>query len=156
MNRIARFSLVVVLLALIVPLAAVSAQDNAASRTVTLTEAQINSSYRVTNPARRGVTNVSVDLQPGMAVIASTHTIRSRGANTVYSCSSTWTPGITNGVVIWTLGGATCNGQPASAELTTQMNSHIGSSWRNYWRTQRGGRVVSVSVTDNEVIYTWQ
>jgi len=44
--------------------------------TKTVTEDQINNSYCATNPWRRSVTNVSVDLQPGQAVIYSTHTYR--------------------------------------------------------------------------------
>lgn len=137
--------------ALALPAAGASAQT-ATTRTTTVTEAQINASYRVTNPVRRAVSNVSVDLQPGVAVINSTHTYRSQGQDRVFVCASLWTPGINNGVIIWSLNSATCNGQPASQELVNQINTSIGSSWRNYWRTQRGGRVQSVTVTDTEVV----
>jgi len=136
--------------ALVLPVLGVSAQT-ATARTVTVTEAQINASYRVTNPFRRAVSNVSVDLQPGVAVISSTHTYRSRGQDQVYACSSIWSPSVTNGIITWTLNSATCNGQPASQNLISQINASIGSSWRNYWRMQRGGRAQSVTITDSEI-----
>ncbi len=152
-SRLFRSMLLWVLVAVvgIMPIAGASAQTTPASRTVTITEAQINQSYRVTNPVQRGVSDVSVNLQPGQVVIASTHTIRTRGANQTYVCSSVWTPGITNGVLTWTLGSATCNGTPATPQLIEQVNTHIGASWRTYWRTQRGGRVQSVTLTENDV-----
>ena len=61
------FAAVLTLFALSV---AVSAEP--AQATVTLTETQINSSFRVTNPVYRRVTNLHVDLHPGQAVVSAT------------------------------------------------------------------------------------
>ncbi|MGQ9908440.1 MAG: hypothetical protein ACUVS2_06345 [Candidatus Flexifilum sp.] len=124
----------------------------AGTRTVTYTEAEINASYRVTNPVRRSISNLSVDLQPGMAVISSTHTLRVRGQDVVYACSSVWSPVIANQRLTWNLNSATCNGQPAPQQLINQVNASIGSSWRNYWRGQHGGRVQSVTITDDAIV----
>lgn len=150
MNKPTRFAFAALLLILLaVPMASAFAQTG---RTITLTESQINSSFRVTNPARRGVSDVSVDLQPGNGVVASTHTLRTRTGTQVYDCTSTWTPNLNNNVLTWVLSSATCNGEPATSTLVSQINASIGSSWRVYWRTQQGGRVQSVTITDTEAV----
>ncbi|MCS7071346.1 MAG: hypothetical protein NZM00_07565 [Anaerolinea sp.] len=119
---------------------------------MTYTEAEINASYHVTNPLRRAVSNVSVDLQPGVAVINSTHMLRMRGQDAVFTCTSIWSPVINSGnVLTWNLNSAACNDQSASQQLINQVNASIGSSWRSYWRGQRGGRVQSVTITDDTI-----
>lgn len=139
--------LVVMLAALAVP---TFAQEN--TRTVTRTEAQVNSSYRVTNPARRSITNVYVDLQPEQVVISATVTFR-RGEPT--QTETTLVPTITNGRVYWTVISATVNGQPASADLLAQINASITSSWRNYVRQQAPtGHVSAIEITDDAVTVT--
>lgn len=147
MKKVAHIVLVVLVLAgLALPLATAGAQ--AAAGTLTLTESQINSSYRVTNPWRRAVTNVSVDLQAGQVVISSTQTYRRAS----YAVVATYTLSIQDGRIYWTLANATANGQPASQELINQVNASISSSWRNYLRQQAGpGRVQSVTITDTDI-----
>ena len=138
--------LVVVLGVLAVP---VFAQDN----TRTLTEQQINSAYRVTNPARRSITNVHVDLQPGQVVISATLTYR-RG-NPIQT-STVLVPSVSNGRIYWTVTSATANGQPASAELLAQINTSITTSWRNYVRQQAPtGRVSGIEITDTDLTVTF-
>lgn len=155
MNRVRKsVLLVIVVFAALFGLSVVSAGASPAEATVTLTEAQINSSFRVTNPINRRITNVNVDLQPGQAVVSATMTVRGpRGqATTTYQTISTWTPAIVNGHVTWTLVSATANGSPASQQLINQINSSIGTSWRAYWRSQHPGRVTGVTVDDNQVV----
>lgn len=149
MSKVIRILFVVLLFAgLALPLATVGAQGS--SRTRVITEAQINESYRVTNPARRAVSNVVVDLQPGQVVISSTHTY----PNATYDVVSVWTPSVSNGRIIWQSSSITANGQPASQELIDQVNASILTSWRNYWRSQNPGRVQSVVISDNEITIT--
>jgi len=158
MNRTYRTLLlaaVIVSALLALSIAAVSAEP--ASATVTITEAQINSSFRVTNPVYRRVTNVRVDLQPGQAVVGATLTVRApRGqTTTVYQTVSSWIPSIVNGRVSWTLASATVNGSPASSQLISQINTAVGASWRTYWRSQHPGRATAVTVDDNQVVITY-
>ena len=156
MNRQHRTLLLVIVSALLaLSIAAVSAEP--ASATVTITEAQINSSFRVTNPVYRRVTNVRVDLQPGQAVVAATLTVRApRGqTTTVYQTVSSWIPSIVNGRISWTLASATVNGSPASSQLISQINTAVGASWRTYWRSQHPGRATAVTVDDQQVVITY-
>jgi hypothetical protein len=140
--------LMLALVCLILPLAVASAQGSTVSRTKT--EAEINGTYRVTNPWRRAVSNVVVDLQPGQVVISSTHTYR----RAVYEVVAVFTPSITNGRIYWTLASATANGEALSQGLIDQVNASISTSWRNYVRQQAGaGRVQSITVTDTDL--TW-
>ena len=148
--------MVTVLVALLAAsVVSVSAEPAAATRT--LTEAQINSSFRVSNPINRHFSNVSVDLQPGQAVVSATMTVRApRGqASTTYQTVSTWAPSIVNGAVRWTLVSATANGSPASSQLISHINTSIGTSWRAYWRAQHPGRATGVTVDDNQVVITY-
>jgi hypothetical protein len=139
---------VLMLSGLIMPLAVAGAQGS--TRTRVITEADINSSYRVTNPARRAITDVVVDLQPGQVVISSTHVY----ANRSYDVVSVFTPTITGGRVVWQAQSITANGQAASQALVDQVNTSIMTSWRNYVRMQVSGRVQSIEITDNEIIIT--
>jgi hypothetical protein len=149
MSKVIRILFVVMLFAgLALPLASVGAQGS--SRTRVITEAQINESYRVTNPARRAISNVVVDLQPGQVVISSTHTY----PNTTYDVVSVWTPTISNGRITWQASSITANGQPASQELIDQVNTSILTSWRNYWRNQTTGRVQSIVISDTDITIT--
>ncbi len=149
MSKVIRILFVVMLFAgLALPLATVGAQGN--SRTRVTTEAQINEAYRVTNPSRRAISNVYVDLQPGQVVITSTHTY----PNASYDVVSVFAPTITNGRIVWQMSSITANGQPASQELIDQVNTSILTSWRNYWRLQNPGRTQSIVITDNDITVT--
>jgi hypothetical protein len=137
------------LLLLAVPFAVVGAQN---TRSITVTESQINESFRVTNPARVRVSNVSVDLQPTQVVISHTHTSRRQ----TYAIVTTLTPTVSNGRLTWTVASITSNGQPASQEIVTQVNASIATSWLNFWRTQAGtGRVQNVTLTDSDITITF-
>src|SRR4051812_14179490 len=72
----------VALLAVSIPLTSAQAQEHDCPTTgtpvtKTLTETQINSSFRVTNPANRNLTNVNVNLQSGQVTLSATYTWRS-------------------------------------------------------------------------------
>lgn len=121
------------------------------TRTKTITEETINASYRVSNPYRSRVSNLSVDLQAGQVVISSTHNFR----NASYDTVTTITPTVSNGRVTWSVLSATTNGEPVSADLLAQINASIASSWRNFIKNQAGtGRVTSVVITDTDITYT--
>ncbi|MDX2141110.1 MAG: hypothetical protein SF123_23710 [Chloroflexota bacterium] len=150
MKQFARILVAVVaLVVLALPFAVVSAQN---TRTVVTTEEDINDSYRVTNPARRSVSNVYVDLQPNQVVVSATITYR----RVTYATVSTWTPSVVNGRLTWTLVSVTGNGQPASQDLINQVNASIATSWRNYWADRAGtGRLQSIVITDNDITMTF-
>jgi hypothetical protein len=151
-----RFALLVLLVIsiLVLPLA-VSAQ--APTRTVTITEDEINDSFRVTNPARVRVSNVAVDLQTDQVSISYNYTVRApRGAATsTYSVNTIYTPTITDGRLYWSVSSVTVNGQAASDDLVRQINASIETSWRNYIRRQHGtGHVTSISISETEIVIT--
>lgn len=52
--------------------------------TITVTEAEINASYRINNPARLSVTSKSVDLQPGQVYLTTSWQTRQGGRYTSY------------------------------------------------------------------------
>jgi flagellar basal body-associated protein FliL len=125
----------------------------AQTRTVTITEQQINESYRVTNPRRATVSNRVVDLQNGQVVISYTLTYRN---NTSIEVVSTYTASVSNGRINWTMTSLTGNGEPASQDLIAQINTSISTSWRNFVRGRQGtGRVQSIVITDNDIQITF-
>ena len=138
---------------LIVILGAMAFPTLAAERivTVTLTERDINNSYRVTNPRHRTISDVYVDLQPGQVYITATFTAPKTSPIPV---SVTLVPSVSNGRVFWTVSAATANGKPASAELLTQINASISASWRNYWKNKNPGHVTSLTITDDTISWT--
>jgi hypothetical protein len=155
-KRILSVVAVLFITVLVLPLA-VSAQE--ASRTFTITEEQINRSFHVTNPARRGVTDVRVDLQPDQVSMSYTLTRRApRGAQTTsYGVNTVFVPNIQDGWLYWTITSVTVNGQAASDDLIRQINASIESSWRNYIRRQLGtGQVTSITITDTDMTITLQ
>jgi hypothetical protein len=133
------------------------AQSSSASKTVTvdLTEDWINSSFRVTNPPNRHITDVHVDLQPGQASISFTYT--ERGKNPL-SMVAVFTPSIQNGYVVWTLTSLTADGKAATSDQIAKINGFLGSTWRSKareWIRSHNPRrcpATSVTVTDTDLI----
>lgn len=122
------------------------------TKTITKTEDQVNSSYWVTNPAWRAVTDRYVDLQPGQVVVM--ETITRRGKDSV-AVVVTYTPSIENGRLLWTVVSVTQDGQAVAQELVDQVNNHRSNSWRNYWkRNGAAGKVQSVEITDTDITIT--
>jgi len=123
------------------------------SRTFTLTEEEINNSYAVTNPFRRSLSDVQVDLQPGQVVISATLQLRRQLAKNVVG---TFVPNVTNGRIYWTMTAATVDGEPASSDLVTQINNALSSSWVNYWRRNaQPGRFTAIDITDTDLTVTY-
>lgn len=124
----------------------------AATRTKTLTESTINASYHVTNPKPRQISEMSVDLQPGQVVFNFVWTTRAKKASPVVA---TLTPSVTDGKVTWTLTSMTVNGEPISADLQTQINTRISSSWAKYIRGKAGAATVTdLTITDTDITWT--
>ncbi len=138
---------------LVVILGAMAFPTLAAEKTVTttLTESQINSSYRVTNPRNRTISDVNVDLQSGQTVITATF----KAPHTAdIPVSVTLVPTLSNGRVTWTVSAATANGKAASTDLLAQINASISSSWRNYWKSKISGKITAFTITDDSVSWT--
>ena len=145
------------LFAVSIPL--VNAQDCPATGTPvtkSYTEAEINSSFRVTNPANRNVSNISVDLQPDQVLLSETYTWRSPSGLRTDDVVALLIPSLTNGRVYWSVVSITANGQPASAELIAQINASLATSWRR-WFGENGpaGRVTDLTITDDTISYTY-
>lgn len=140
-------SMVVVLVASALP---AFAQE---THTITVTEEQINESYRVTNPIRRSLSDVSIDLLPGQ--VAQTATYTRRGHEPV-ELITTFVPSISNGRIYWSVSSATTDGEAISEDLLNQINASIESSWRRYFREQaKPGRVTGIDISDTKVVVTY-
>jgi hypothetical protein len=123
------------------------------TRTLTITEEQISNSFRVTNPPRRSVSDVYLDLQPGQVVVSAKLRIRGRDA---LSVEATYVPRIENGRVYWSVASASVNGHLASQELLNQINASISSSWRVYFRKQLpAGRITGIEITEDDLTITY-
>lgn len=141
-----------VLLSAMLAVPFVMAQEDA---TVTFTEADINATYRVTNPRRASISDVYVDLQAGIVEISATYTPRNSDAIDV---AVQFTPVITDaGTVEWTLINIfRTDGGDLTTAMQTTIENLIGRSWESYWsgRTYRFD-LTGVTVTDNEIIYRY-
>lgn len=145
MNRTSKLLIVFTLFALLAAAFPTLAQEDYYA----ITEAEINSTYAVTNPVRRTVSDVFVDLQSGQAVVS--YTVTGRRGNTG-DVEITMVPSVSNGRIFWSVTSGTLNGEPASEDLLEQINAVIESSWRTYFRTQAPvGRVDSVEITEDEI-----
>jgi hypothetical protein len=126
----------------------------AATSTRTVTEAQINQSYAVTNPVRRSITERTVDLQPGQVVVTSTLTRRS---GVPVAATVTLVPSVADGRVVWSVTAVTVGGQPVSDALFAQIQARVETSWSRFVKEQLGtGVVTAVAVSDTEIIYTYE
>ena len=113
-------SVVVVLAALVVP---TFAQGTTTTRTIIVTEEQINASYWVTNPVRRSVSNVHVDLQAGQVVVSATFTYRRIEP---FEGEAVLVPSVENGRVYWSAVSAT-GSEPRVPQKRTR-------TFRRWWR----------------------
>jgi hypothetical protein len=142
----------IIVLIAVLGMAVVPAFAQETSRTFTKTEAQINASYRVTNPRWRSITDVYVDLQPGQVVISATYTTRGVGPLTI---ASTLVPSIVNGRLYWDATSASANGQPVSDAVLEQINNSIDSSWTNFWRRSApAGHVTGIDISEDAISIT--
>ncbi len=130
--------------------------SGASSVTVTYTEAQINSSFRVTNPVNRTISDEYVNLQPGQVTISATLTWRQRGGDQSADVAVTLTPSISNGRVNWDVVSITADGQPASASLVAQVNASLAASWHR-WVSENApaGVITDISISEDAISYTY-
>lgn len=150
MNTMRKTFIVVGLFALLAVMAVPTLA--AVTKTVTLTETQINDSYWVTNPSWRAVSDRAVDLQAGQVVVSETITLRN--GNPI-SVSATYTPQVSNGRIIWTATARTSNGDPVSDELLAQINANMSSSWARFWKEHRqAGRVTAIDISEDAITVT--
>jgi hypothetical protein len=145
--------LLVILLA--VPLMVSAAPVDQRSVTITLTEADVNSAYRVTQPLRRSVSNVVIDLQTNAVQISYTYTPRPRRGTQPAPINfvALYTPAIVDFRLTWTLTSATANGAPATESQIGTINSVVGN-WRtfvNSYLPNPTGRVQNVTITDTQI-----
>ncbi len=125
----------------------------ATTRTKTITEDQINESYRVTNPWRRTESDVSADLQVGQVVIYSTHTYRG-GAS--YEVATTAVPSFENGRIFWDVSSVMVDGSDIPADVLEQINTHMDASWRNFMKRQHPSlHLTGIEITDDAVIVSY-
>lgn len=148
-----RILFTVVMIGLLVPAAFVSAQED--TRTVEITEAQLNESFRVTNPWRRSLTDMSVDIQEGQAVISGTYTRRafSVGFSAIYQ------PSIEGGDIYWTLVSFDVDGTGVPQSTLDTINNSLArelrrtvKSYYNFFTVtdiQLSGDVVTISYIAN-------
>ncbi|MBN1200921.1 MAG: hypothetical protein JXJ20_03600 [Anaerolineae bacterium] len=147
------FIAVILIAALAVTAIPAYAQDDNPTRTVTLTEDEINALYFVTNNPNRSVSDMIVDLQPGQVVISATITLRGREP---FAAVVTLLPTIREeGYVIWTANSVLVDGEAASDALLAQVNATITASWRRFVKEQFGPHVMAdIMITDTEITYT--
>jgi hypothetical protein len=155
--KFTRYALVAVCVAvvamLVIPMQSTVAHAEALAvtpQTVTITEAQINSSYWVTNPVRRSVTNAHVTLGDGTVTISATITHRD---GKTFDVQSVWKPYISRGVLVFGFQSVTVNGQaPTASDKGLIIVAHryiVRDAIRDYVRHQVGGpfRYTSLTVT---------
>jgi hypothetical protein len=151
MKTIGKFAVVLAVVALLAVLVVPTfAADT--TKQIVIQEADINSSYWVTNPAWRAVTDRSVDLQIGQVIVS--ETITRRGHDPV-AVTITYVPSVDNGRIYWTATAMTRDSNPVSSDFLKEINDHMTSSWRHYIRTHRlPGHVTSVDISDTAMTIT--
>ncbi len=140
--------LLLALLALIaIPLSASAAPVSQNTRTVTITEQQINDALRVTNPRRTTISNVVVDLQEGQATITATITLRnSQPASAAVVVTPKLTTIGSRTLIEWDITSFTINGKSGSGEYTAARNA-LTSALRQAVSQQQGRQFSAQSVT---------
>lgn len=147
--------LVVTLLAcLMATLPVVQAQTSAS---VTVTEAEINEVFWVTNPTNRHLSSVYVDLQAeneGQVTISAVYSWRTRAGVRSADVAVVLSPRISSGRLYWDVDAITANGEPASDEIVRQVNSYLSATWRRWIASNApAGVLTGISITDDAITY---
>ncbi|KAB8140159.1 hypothetical protein F8S13_25280 [Chloroflexia bacterium SDU3-3] len=125
----------------------------ATTKVVTITEEQINSSYVITTPRSTKITDRHVDLQPGKVVLTATFTASDTGKS--YALSTTLTPTLTSGQVLWQATSASVGKVAASDAKLAELNALIADSWARSYKTAHGpGVITAFEVSDTALTYT--
>jgi hypothetical protein len=151
-----KWLVLVALVGMLIPFSMAAAQS-AVTRTITITEDDINASFRITNPVHRQFSDLAVDLvAPDTAVMTGVYTIRTLRSGTVsYDFAATYTLSLTNGRIFVSLDDLTINGGAASQSLINQINTQINASWLRYIQNEIPGRITAFEVTDRALIITY-
>lgn len=125
----------------------------ATARTVTITEAQANQLYIVTNPYNRAINSRVVDFQPNQIVISTSFEYRAgKTANTV----TTIVPVIANGRLSWRVTSRSRNGEAVPQDVINQINTSISTSWRNWVKGKLPtGKITSIAISDVDVVISY-
>lgn len=122
-------------------------------RAITLTEARINDSFRVSEAPNPRFEGTSVDLQPGQVVITTNYMPVRADAEPV-ELSATLVPSLVDGLVQWIVVETFVDGQPAEDEFVDQINAAVSASWRRFFREETEFRyVLDITITETELIY---
>ncbi len=151
-----KWLVLVALVGMLIPFSMVAAQS-AVTRTITITEDDINASFAITNPVRRQFSDLAVDLvAPDRAVMTGVYTLRSaRSGTTSYNFAATYTLSLINGRIFVSLDNLTVNGGAASPSIVNQINTQINASWLRYLQNEIPGRITAFEVTDTALIVTY-
>lgn len=95
----------------------------ATTKTVSITEAQINATNLVSEPYRQRVTNLKVDLQEGQAVV--TASVQPRRDAPAYETVTTFVPAVRNGRLDWTITTRLRDGKDVPAEVLALLNNAV-------------------------------
>lgn len=152
---------VLTLLTLVVTFAVPTfAQEPSKTKTITITvsEDAINSSYHVTNPRNRKITDAKVDLQTGQASVSFTFTERGKDP---LKMVAVLLPVIKTNNVTWTLSTLTVNGTAATQDQINLINTTVGNSLRYEVRSLLKAKAHSkcpataVTVSDTQISVTY-
>lgn len=122
-------------------------------RAVTLTEARINDTFRVSEAPNPRFEGTSVDLQPGQVVITTTY-LPVRADAAPVELSATLVPSLVDGLVQWIVVETFVDGQPAEDEFVDQINAAVSASWQRFFRQESEFRyVLDITITETELIY---
>lgn len=155
MKSVHKISLALLVVAILSVLVAPTFAQSQTQRTVTITvtEEEINTSFRITNPARVTISNKSVDLQAGQVVVTATYTPRRSTAS--YTVQTTLVPTLSNGRVTWTATSIVVNGSNVTDQQLTNANNAVASAWRRLSQGQVGsGNITALTITDTDITYT--
>jgi hypothetical protein len=136
------------------PVQVETAEDGSGSVSLTVTESQINNSYAVNINRFPSVTDQTVDLQPGRAVITTTLNLPNVAEPVVTVAALT--PEVSANTISWVVSEVTINGQPPAVTLDQPVELLVVSRWRYYAQlaTLDAGAVVAVEITDDAIIYS--
>lgn len=146
--------LILLLASIALPTLGVFAQEGTnTTREVSLTEVQINEAFRLDNPRLQRVSDLSVDLQPGVVNITTTFALRRADPITT---TTSIVPTLDEGNILWVVTGIVVDDEEfASDEVIDMLNTFIQNSWRQYFREETGRfAVTAIEITDTEINYT--
>lgn len=157
MKSVRKISLGLLIVAILSVLVAPTFAQSQTQRTVTITvtEDEINTSFRITNPARVTISNKSVDLQVGQVVVTATYTPRRSRDGASYTVQTTLVPTLADDRVTWTATSVIVNGSNITDQQLSTANNAVASAWRRLSQGHTGSRnITALTITDTDITYT--